>query len=87
MAWTVTTLANVHTGDVTYLGIMVEGIQILAVLVSLVPVFLLGLGLVRVFAGIKLFYLQCVLEAFKLVGELDELWHVVPHVFLGIRIR
>ena len=48
---------------------MVEGVQVLAVLVRLVAVLLLGLGLVQVLAGVKLLYLQRVLKLFQLVGE------------------
>ena len=64
------------------LGVMVESVQVLALLVSLVAVILLRLGLVRVLAGVKLLDLQRVLEGFELVCELDQAWHVVPHVFL-----
>ena len=48
---------------------MVEGVQVLAVLVRLVAVLLLGLGLVQVLAGVKLLYLQRVLKLLQLVGE------------------
>ena len=48
---------------------MVEGVQVLAVLVRLVAVLLLGLGLVQILAGVKLLYLQRVLKLFQLVGE------------------
>ena len=61
---------------------MVESVQVLALLVSLVAVILLRLGLVRVLAGVKLLDLQCVLEGFELVCELDQAWHIVPHVLL-----
>ena len=48
---------------------MVEGVQVLAVLVRLVAVLLLGLGLVQILAGVKLLYLQRVLKLFQLVRE------------------
>ena len=64
------------------LGVMVESVQVLALLVSLVAVILLRLGLVRVLAGVKLLDLQRVLEGFELVCEIDQAWHVVPHVLL-----
>ena len=48
---------------------MVEGVQVLAVLVRLVAVLLLGLGLVQVLAGVKLLYLQRVLKLLQLVRK------------------
>ena len=58
-----------HYNKVEHLRVVVEGVQILAVLVRLVAVLLLGLGLVQVLAGVKLLYLQRVLKLFQLVGE------------------
>ena len=53
-----------HDNKVEHLRVVVEGVQVLALLVRLVAVLLLGLGLVQVLAGVKLLYLQRVLKLF-----------------------